>query len=275
MRSSNRWQSAPEEFWQSIILPLLFIGAPATFPPVDPDDLEAFRAGADPLALFVELVPYQRRAPEEGLLGAFDVSDVTLPHPSFQRVGSPRLFRLDREKVAALVKDFDAARTRDAVARFTAYLEEKARRRVGQFAAMMALLATIVLVVSRPVWQDHPEPSQLLGFHLHRVGFAQGPPSSPFSLGRRGLLVRDHRPGTLEGGVEPDAQLLKRERHRQQNQCRQRHDPRPRYHRGQTAGRNHAPQCFCGEYGHPDELGRATLGVRESEGDEGQRTQRR
>lgn len=118
--------SAPEEFWQGIILPLLFIGAPASFPPIDEDDLEAFRAGADPLALFVELVPYQRRAPEEGLLGAFEMSDVSLPHPGFQHAGAARLFRINREKVAGLVKDFDAAKTRDAVQRFTRYLEEKA-----------------------------------------------------------------------------------------------------------------------------------------------------
>lgn len=118
--------SAPEEFWQELILPLLFIGAPANFPPLDDEELDAFRKGADPLALFVEVVPYSRSAPEEGLLGAFEVSDVGLPHPSFARVQAPRLIQLDRSKVLALVKDFDAAKTRDAVARFTTFLEEKA-----------------------------------------------------------------------------------------------------------------------------------------------------
>jgi hypothetical protein len=118
--------SAPEEFWQGIILPLLFIGAPASFPPLDEEELEAFKQGADPLAIFVEVVPYSRRAPEEGLLGAFEMSDVSLPHPAFQRAGAARLFRIDRAKVGALVKDFDAAKTRDAVARFTQYLEQKA-----------------------------------------------------------------------------------------------------------------------------------------------------
>lgn len=117
--------AAPEEIWQELVMPLLFIGAPDQFPPLDSEELDAFKQGADPIALFVDVVPYQRKAPEEGLLGAFELSDVGLPHAAFQRVASLRLIKLDREKVHALVKDFDAAKTRDAIARFTKHLEEK------------------------------------------------------------------------------------------------------------------------------------------------------
>lgn len=117
--------AAPEEIWQELVMPLLFIGTPAQFPPLDEDELEAFKQGADPIALFVDVVPYQRQAPEEGLLGAFEMSDVGLPHPAFGRVASLRLIKLDRAKVQALVKDFDGAKTRDAIARFTKHLEEK------------------------------------------------------------------------------------------------------------------------------------------------------
>lgn len=117
--------SAPEEFWQELILPLLFIGVPESFPPVDDEELEAFRKGADVLSLFVEVVPYSRRAPEEGLLGAFDVTALKLPHPAFQRVQAPRLIQVDASAVLELVKDFDADKTRDALTRFSAYLEEK------------------------------------------------------------------------------------------------------------------------------------------------------
>jgi hypothetical protein len=115
--------SAPEEFWQDVVLPLLFIGSPASFPPLDPDDVETFKQGVDPLALFVDVVPYAEPAPEDGLLGAFDVKDVGLPHPSLSRAGVLRLLKVEREKVRGLLEKFDAERTRDTVRRFTAYLE--------------------------------------------------------------------------------------------------------------------------------------------------------
>lgn len=115
--------SAPEEFWQQLILPLLFIGAPTTFPPVDDEEREAFKQGVDALSLFVEVVPYTRSAPEEGFLGAFEIKDVQLPHPSFERVQGPRLIQIDRAKVTAMLADFDPKATREAIARFTSYME--------------------------------------------------------------------------------------------------------------------------------------------------------
>ena len=118
--------SAPEEFWQDLVLPLLFIGAPDSLPPVDEDELGAFKQGADPLALFVDMVPYTQPAPEEGLLGAFDVGDLGLPHPSFAKVPAVRLIRLNASKLKPLLERFDADKTRAALQRFTAYLEQKA-----------------------------------------------------------------------------------------------------------------------------------------------------
>jgi hypothetical protein len=50
--------SAPEDFWHEVVLPLLFIGNPASFPPLDDEELEAFRQGVDVLPLFVDMVPY-------------------------------------------------------------------------------------------------------------------------------------------------------------------------------------------------------------------------
>lgn len=115
--------SAPEEFWQQLILPLLFIGAPTLFPPVDDEEREAFKQGVDALSLFVEVVPYSRSAPEEGFLGAFEITDVQLPHPSFERVQGPRLIQIDRAKVTSMLADFDEKATREAIARFTAHME--------------------------------------------------------------------------------------------------------------------------------------------------------
>jgi len=116
---------APEEFWGEIVLPLLFIGAPQQFPPLDEEELEAYKQGAEPLALFVDLVPHAHKAPEEGLLGTFDMTEIGLPHPSFSKVGSLRLIQVNPSRIKALVEQFDPDKTQDVLKRFTQYLAEK------------------------------------------------------------------------------------------------------------------------------------------------------
>ncbi|AFE05428.1 hypothetical protein COCOR_03774 [Corallococcus coralloides DSM 2259] len=118
--------SAPEEFWHDVVLPLLFIGAPASFPPLDDDELEAFKQGADPLALFVDVVPHSHRAPDEGLLGAFEMSEIGLVHPAFQKVGALRLIRINPERLKPMLEKYDPNATMDAVQRFTAHVSQAA-----------------------------------------------------------------------------------------------------------------------------------------------------
>jgi hypothetical protein len=117
---------APEEFWSEIVLPLLFIGVPAQFPPLDEEELEAYKKGVEPLALFVDVVPHTHQAPEEGLLGVFDVQEIRLPHPSFAKVGALRLFQVNPTRIKGLLEQFDPAKTADVLKRFTQYLAEKA-----------------------------------------------------------------------------------------------------------------------------------------------------
>jgi len=116
---------APEEFWGEIVLPLLFIGVPQQFPPLDEEELEAYKQGAEPLALFVDLVPHAHKAPEEGLLGTFDMTEIGLPHPAFSKVGSLRLIQVNPSRIKALLEQFDPAKTQDVLNRFTQYLAEK------------------------------------------------------------------------------------------------------------------------------------------------------
>ncbi|WP_224241453.1 hypothetical protein [Hyalangium gracile] len=117
---------APEEFWAEIVLPLLFIGVPQQFPPLDEDEVEAFNQGAEPLALFVDVVPHAHKAPEEGLLGAFEMTDIGLPHPAFQKVGALRLIQINPARLKGLLEQFDPSKTEDVVKRFTQYVAEKA-----------------------------------------------------------------------------------------------------------------------------------------------------
>lgn len=116
---------APEEFWAEIVLPLLFIGVPQQFPPLDDEELEAYKKGIEPLALFVDVVPHAHQAPEEGLLGIFDVQDIGLPHPSFAKVGALRLIQINPARIKGLLEQFDPEKMVDAVKRFTQHLAEK------------------------------------------------------------------------------------------------------------------------------------------------------
>lgn len=123
---------APEEFWHQIVLPLLFIGVPAQFPPLDEDEVEAFKEGAEPLALFVDVVPHAQPAPEEGLLGAFEMSEVGLAHPSMAKVGALRLIQIQAARLKPLLEQFEPDKTVDAVKRFTQYVSEKAGKATGE-----------------------------------------------------------------------------------------------------------------------------------------------
>ena len=118
--------AAGEEFWFDVVFPLLFVGAPATFPPLDDEELEAAKSGVDPLFLFLEVVPYQFKAPEEaGLLGAFPGDKLSLPDKGFEYTPRPRLIKVTTDAIAEPLKAFDPAKTRDVIRRFGEYLKEK------------------------------------------------------------------------------------------------------------------------------------------------------
>jgi hypothetical protein len=116
---------APEEFWDGVVFPLLHIGVPGEFPPVEPGDLAAFGKGMDPLLLFVDLIPYRTSAPEEGLLGAFHPAEISVLDPAIPPTAALRLVKLDPKRLEPILAAFDPAALRAVVKRFTAHLEQK------------------------------------------------------------------------------------------------------------------------------------------------------
>ncbi len=114
---------AAEEFWQEVVMPLLFVGAPATFPPLGDEELAAAKQGIDPLFLFLDVVPFQFKAAEEGLLGAF--TDLQVPAPEFRSTTQVRLIKVGTESVKEALAAFDQVKTRDAIKRFGEHLKEK------------------------------------------------------------------------------------------------------------------------------------------------------
>jgi hypothetical protein len=118
--------SAPDEFWEQAVFPLLFTGAPTTYPPLDPQDVEAAQQGVDPLALFLDVVPYSSPAPEDGLLGVFPMQEIDVPHAGMAQGGVPRLLRVPKETLQAKLAAYDGRATRASLDGFVKYLSEKA-----------------------------------------------------------------------------------------------------------------------------------------------------
>jgi hypothetical protein len=127
---THRTGSAPDEFWEDAVFPLLFIGVPQSFPPLDAEEVRAAQQGADPLLLFLDTVPYREPAPEDAVLGVFDAQKVGLVHPSLGRTGVPRLLTVDAGTLGRLLATFDARAMGGALTRFSAYLSEKAGKPV-------------------------------------------------------------------------------------------------------------------------------------------------
>ncbi len=122
--SSASTGSAPEEFWQDVVMPLAYIGVPEKFPELDEESAQAAKQGVHPFFLFLDVVPFSTPAPEdEGLLGAFPANTLALPHKAFEAVGNVRLIKVGTDAVKGPLEKFDAAKTRDAVKRFGEYLK--------------------------------------------------------------------------------------------------------------------------------------------------------
>ncbi len=133
--------AAAEELWSDVVMPLLMVGAPEKFPPLDEEEMAAAKQGADPLFLFLEVVPYEFSAPDEdGLLGVFPPETLALPDPAFAGLGQVRLIKLSIDALKPALEKFDATKSRDAVKRFAEMVQQKvgsAPSQNSQEAAMM------------------------------------------------------------------------------------------------------------------------------------------
>lgn len=118
--------SAPEEFWMDVVMPLLFVGTPEKFPALEGQELEAAKQGIDPMLLFLDVVPYQFKAPDEdGLLNAFPASSLGLPHEGFGAIQNLRLVKVGIDAIKEPLSKFDEKKTRDAIARFGAEVKKQ------------------------------------------------------------------------------------------------------------------------------------------------------
>jgi hypothetical protein len=87
----------------------------------------AYRQGADPLLLYVDVVPYRTpAADEDGLLGVFPPEQVTLLDPRFAGGPGVRIVKLDPAVLEPLCAAFDPPAVRASIERFAALCAESA-----------------------------------------------------------------------------------------------------------------------------------------------------
>jgi hypothetical protein len=140
---------AGEEFWADVALPLLLVGDPTSFPPLDEEELAVAKQGIDPLFLLIDVVPYQFKAPDEnGVLGLFGAEDVELPDPAFADSRSLRVLQVKAGGIQEALRAFDERTTREVVRRFGELVREKAGAvpSQGQAEAKQMLDAAMVLL---------------------------------------------------------------------------------------------------------------------------------
>ena len=114
---------APVELWEDVLMPLVHIGAAATFPAIGDDERDAWKGAPEPVLVYVDALPFQiPAADEDGLLGVFPEEDVSPPHPAFAS-SEGRLARLALAPLRAPLARFDAAAVRASVGRFQAHVE--------------------------------------------------------------------------------------------------------------------------------------------------------
>lgn len=124
---------AQSEFWEQLLMPLLHIGAAESFAPLGEEELEHYRQGADPLLLYVDVVPFRTpAADEDGLLGVFPQESISLLDERFGEAPATRLLKLDPAVLRPLVSAFDPAAVRSAIQRFAAACAEAAGQAVEQ-----------------------------------------------------------------------------------------------------------------------------------------------
>jgi hypothetical protein len=140
--------AAPEELWRDVAFPLLHVGVPTQFPPLDEEELKAAKEGVDPLFLFLEVVPYRHPALDEGLLETFAQEDLSLPHPKLQGVGMPHLIQLKPERLVALLEAFEPEKLKDAIERFAAHVTQLTGKPVARTEAGTAMLGSALGLLS-------------------------------------------------------------------------------------------------------------------------------
>jgi hypothetical protein len=145
---------------EAMVMPAMHMGIPDSFPPLDEDDLEFMRKGADLFALMIECVPYKFKADDQGFLRSIPQENLASPYGQQREldIGKGDWVMVNPGPLKEMLFDFDSKRLLARFDEFVTYLRdnpEAPRRRddgrylVEQVAKSLADLRACVVAASQ------------------------------------------------------------------------------------------------------------------------------
>jgi outer membrane protein OmpA-like peptidoglycan-associated protein len=132
---------------ERVVMPALHVGMPDKFPPLDEDDLANLRKGIEMFAFFVEVIPHQHQADDEGFLGTIPHDQLTTPYAdrSVLEIGKGDWVVVNPAHFVPMLKDFDPQKLLEKYDDFVKYVrslpDAPNRRDDGRMLAETAIRA--------------------------------------------------------------------------------------------------------------------------------------
>ncbi len=132
---------------ERVVVPAMHVGVPETFPPLDEDDLSNLRKGIELFVFFVEVVPHQHQADDEGFLGSIPHDQLSTPYAdrNVLEVGKGDWVVINPGYFVPILKDLDPQKLLDRYDEFVKYVgaqpDAPRRRDDGRMLAETAVRA--------------------------------------------------------------------------------------------------------------------------------------
>jgi hypothetical protein len=109
---------------ERVVVPAMHVGMPEGFPPLDEDDLANLRKGIELFVFFVEVVPHQHQADDEGFLGSIPHDQLSTPYADRNtlEIGKGDWVVVNPAYFAPMLKDLDPAKLLDKYDDFVKYV---------------------------------------------------------------------------------------------------------------------------------------------------------
>lgn len=132
---------------ERVVVPAMHVGIPESFPPLDDDDLSNLRKGIELFVFFVEVVPHQHQADDEGFLGSIPHEHLSTPYAdrNVLEVGKGDWVVVNPTYFVPMLKDLDPQKLLDKYDDFVKYVgaqpDAPRRRDDGRMLAETAVRA--------------------------------------------------------------------------------------------------------------------------------------
>ncbi len=132
---------------ERVVMPALHVGMPEKFPPLDEDDLGNLRKGIEMFAFFVEVIPHQFQADDEGFLGTIPHEQLTTPYAdrNVLEIGKGDWVVVNPEHFIPMLGPFEPQKMLDKYDEFVKYVssipDAPRRRDDGRMLAETAIRA--------------------------------------------------------------------------------------------------------------------------------------